>query len=262
MSLVSKILQKKSVRLILYKVYKAILHAIAFSVGRNTYKKVVVVGRARTGSNLLLSYLNSHRNIEMEGELFGYLKGKNCKGIWDSAFVRHVPWVKWFGFKIFYEQPLDSTDKEVWDLIEGDKEILIIHLKRSNILRSYLSHKIATKSGRWTQSSSAGLEELESEKINIDIEDCVKDLQKTQLCESAIAVRFAQHQCYELTFEQLVNNPEEEMQKIFTAMHLKNRKIQTKMMKQNPESIKDIVLNYSALSTALAGTEYSHFLEE
>lgn len=249
-------------RLLLYKVYQIVLRMIAFLFGGKAYRKIVVVGSARTGSNLLLSYLNSHRHVEVKGELFGYLEGKTCDEIWNSTFRKKVPWIKWFGFKIFHEQPLDSQDTQVWNFIRDDKGILIIHINRINTLRTYLSHQIASQTGSWTQIYSEKPLIPADKRISLDLGNLLTKLEAMELADKAALSQFTMHKYCQVSYEQLVDNPQGEMEKVFHQMDLKIGKVQTKLVKQNPEPLKELVSNYADLTEALKGTKYERFLED
>ena len=54
--------------------------------GDKKYQKYIVIASARTGSNLLRSYLNSHHEVISEGEIFGVLQGNSCATVWNKFF--------------------------------------------------------------------------------------------------------------------------------------------------------------------------------
>jgi len=93
--------------------------------GNKKYNKFIVITRSRTGSNLFMSLLGSHPNIIARGELFRSLDGKSCKETWGNTFTNMPKHVKYFGFKIFYYHPLDSDDREIWELLKNDSKIKV-----------------------------------------------------------------------------------------------------------------------------------------
>ena len=129
---------KKRIVLLLHKYF-----------GNYDYKKFVVITTARTGSNWLISLMSSHKNISAYGEVFNILRGRSTDDIWKEVFNKKLRKVKFIGFKIFYDHPLNTNDKSVWNKILSDKSIHIIHLKRENMLRSFISLKIAHKTQTW-----------------------------------------------------------------------------------------------------------------
>ena len=48
--------------------------------------KFIVITRSRTGSNLLISLLNSHPSITAYKEVFGKLENRSTQKLWDDTF--------------------------------------------------------------------------------------------------------------------------------------------------------------------------------
>ncbi len=70
------------------------------------FQRFIVLSRSRTGSNMLLSFLNSHPNIHAEGEVFNRLNGQNYQEILSRVFADQPPRILAKGFKIFYYHPM------------------------------------------------------------------------------------------------------------------------------------------------------------
>ena len=68
-------------------------------------KPFFVLTRSRTGSNMLISFLNSHPNIKAHYEIFRTLEGKNYNDIFNETFSKYDEGTKAIGFKIFYYHP-------------------------------------------------------------------------------------------------------------------------------------------------------------
>jgi len=122
---------------------KVLSYKLLSTFGHNNYKKFIVLTRSRTGSNMLISYLDSHPNIHADREVFARLNGRHYKDILSKTYGKQPRHVKFAGFKIFYYHPMDDDKKEIWDYLINSKEISVIHLKRRNILRTMISRKIA-----------------------------------------------------------------------------------------------------------------------
>ena len=118
--------------------------------GHEEYARFVIIARSRTGSNMLVSYLSSHPNTNVSGEVFARIRGKSEASTWRNIFCRHRPDIAAVGFKIFYYHPLDSSSRLVWKWIEGDTRMRVIHLTRNNILRTLLSRKISELTDIWS----------------------------------------------------------------------------------------------------------------
>ena len=125
----------------------------------NDYQKFIILARSRVGSNLLISYLNSHPNIHALGEMFGnnhneaninFRKENPLKFLNEFCFRSYAKGIKAVGFKIFYYHPVNGESRAIWDDLKNMKDLKIIHLKRENILRTHLSRAIAGQTDKWT----------------------------------------------------------------------------------------------------------------
>ena len=119
-------------------------------------KKFIILGQARTGSSLLKELLDSHPDIQCEGELFN----PTCKYLQQSLALQFLQWYPFpylnyrkslsmkpmYGCKIqphqikFFHTRITQLQKKGWK---------IIHIQRKNVLRQVLSALIAQKTGCW-----------------------------------------------------------------------------------------------------------------
>lgn len=228
--------------------------------GNKKYQKLVILGRQRTGSSLLMRLLHGHSEVDMQSEVFRLLQGKKCKTVWNETFSKKLPWIKYAGFKLFYNHPDDSNDREVWNLLQKDTKIKIIHIKRENILRTYISKLVAIKTGAW---NSRQENEVLDKRVEVNIEHCLEELREIKRLEEEFGQsKFIHHDYMELTYEELTTNTEEQLKRIFNFLELKIEKSNTKkisLKKQNPESLKGLIINYNELKNALEDSEFAKF---
>ena len=228
--------------------------------GDREYEKFIIVTRSRTGSNLLISLLNSHSQIFARGEIFRRLEGKSCDQIWKAFFRKRPSHLAFIGFKIFYYHPLDSDDKSVWDFIQDDKKIKNIHLKRRNILKTYVSREIAGKTDIWTNKKNKKIP-LSERRITVDLEDLKKEIDLTLQNQDDFGARFQNHDILDIWYEDLVKNKEKEMHRLFDFLGVEKQKVESSYKKQNKESLKDLIINYDEVSKALSKSSLKHMLE-
>ncbi|XOF33707.1 MAG: hypothetical protein ACL93V_17220 [Candidatus Electrothrix sp. YB6] len=125
-------------------------------------KKFVIISEARTGSNMLMSILNSIPEIYCHAELF------HPKKIFSDIF--NIPYTlyqrdlspisfleaveeqtchntnaSFFGFKLFF-----NHNRKVMDYIISNKNYKIILITRKNSIAQYASHRRALKSNIWS----------------------------------------------------------------------------------------------------------------
>jgi len=228
-------------------------------IGDTNYGKFVVIARARTGSNLLLSLLNNHPQIRAYGEKFSHLGSKNTKLIFNEIFPKKS--TKTIGFKLFYYHPIDSEDKSIWEILKNDTNFKIIHLQRKNVLRAHISELIARKSDLWMDRGSNEVG-LVKKKININVDEFYRVLEKNEKHIEKVKNQFQQHKMIDVFYEDLVDNRSKTMERVFDFLNVSNHDSKTDLIKQNPEKMNDLIMNYEELVEKLINSKYSFMLEE
>jgi len=228
--------------------------------GDKKYDKFIVITRSRTGSNLLMSFLNSHPDIIAKGELFRRLKGRTCKQVWEETYTKKPKHIKYVGFKIFYYHPLDSEDKEVWDYIKKDKNIKLIHLTRNNMLKTVISRQIADKTNVWGNKNRNNIQ-LSDKQVEININACLNEFKLTQESENKTRNKFKRDIFLEITYEDLVKDCQNRMNEIFKFLELEETTVKSSYKKQNKENIEDLVINYNDLRLAIEKSKWSYILD-
>lgn len=230
--------------------------------GNNNYKKFIVLTRARTGSNLLKNLLDSHSKIYIKGEIFKHLKGKNTEGELNILYSNKPAIIQAVGFKIFYYHPSDMESDQIWQILERDKEIKVIHLKRKNILRTILSRKIAGKTDAWLMKRiNKNQLNLEDKQVSFTKEECLKGFTQTKNWEITFDERFGTHQKIDVFYENLIKNQQDELIRIQQFLDVKVETLDTSLIRQNPEKLSDLIINYQDLKENFKGTEWGLFFE-
>jgi len=165
------------------------------------------------------------------------------------------------GFKIFYNHPSDSNDRSIWDLLKNNQSIKVIHLRRENLLRAHISYLIALKTKEW---SSVDEKEngIDCKKVHIDFEKLFKDFETINNNITETRKTFQNHDFVEILYEDLIKERDITLENILTFLGVPQRKLNSRLEKQNPEKIKNLVSNYEELHKKLVNTEYSFMLKE
>lgn len=239
---------------------------IARFFGTKNYGKLVILGRQRTGSSLLMRLLHAHPKIDMQSEVFRLLEGKSCQSVWEDTFGKKLPWIRYAGFKLFYNHPDDSTDREVWNILAADSAVKIVHIKRKNILRTYVSKLVAVKTGAWNSGQEDHQKNSSDKKVLVDLDHCLKALRTIKRLEEEYDhLKYPQHDYIELFYEDLVENTDEELDRLFAFLALESQQIEKRkvnLKKQNPEKMKNLVINYEELERAIGHSEFADLLVE
>lgn len=232
------------------------------SFGHSDYRRFMILSRTRTGSTMLLSFLNSHPNIYAEGEIFRALNGRSYKYILDKVYSTHPSYIKAKGFKIFYTDPMDDDSNEVWDDLTGMDDLYVIHLKRRNILRTILSRKIAATQGVWATWSRKERNSDINKMVSFTVEELEFSFKQTRDAEIKGDLDFCEHPLITAYYEDLVADTENEFGKVTDFLGVEYVPPKTNLRKQNPESLRDLIVNYDELKSAFSGTGWHDFFDD
>lgn len=236
-----------------------ILNSLFGKQKKINYERFVVITRSRTGSNLLISLLNSHPQISAKGEVFSRLEGRKTKAVYDEVFPVKSDF-SFLGFKIFYYHPLDAKDQSIWKILDEDKEIKIIHLQRKNLLRVHISRLIAGKTDAWTSREEAGLS-AEDKKVHINVDDLFSDIEESLDYIKDTNNRFRHHEVLEVFYEDLTANRDHVMEEVFSFLDLPMADLTSDLKKQNPEELSALVSNFEEVMNRLKASEHAYMLD-
>jgi LPS sulfotransferase NodH len=255
MSLAAKALRRMSL-IARHAVYKVLA-----VFGHDTFVRFIVLTRSRTGSNLLLSFLNSHPNIFAEGEIFARLHGADATARLRAAFGRQPRHVKAKGFKIFYYHPLDAKAEDLWNELERRADIRVIHLRRENTLRTLLSRKIAGMKDSWT-GTRFDTADTGSKRVTMTAEELAEGFRQTREWEESAAKRFRLHPMLHVTYEELVRNPTRVHAELVNFLDAPPSSPSTALRQQNPERLRELISNYDELKQYFAGSQWEPYFED
>lgn len=239
----------------------------------------VILGSPRSGSNLLVELLNSHSSICCHAELYSekgaYSVEKHCFCANDSkrllwlrdrfprVFLKWI-WLKprkgqTVGFKIFSYQA-SRVLRLVLDRVATKKIILY----RKNFLRSELSHQIACMTDEWQRKESA----TKKRTVNFDLASFHRRFAEVRKHER----EWEEHMIatgqdfIKISYESISGESRaEELNRVFDFLELPRidvRSIQTKLKKQNPYGLKELVTNFEEVEASLSGTDCEWMLAD
>lgn len=123
-------------------------------------QRFMVLGSARTGSNLLLSLLSAHPHIKTYGELFNFdmlPRGSLLEALEDPAtFLRrrvyqtHKPEIAAVGFKMFYEHLTRDYFRKLIDVSDASPQLQEKYAQFSNFIESNYAWEVLEQRFRTT----------------------------------------------------------------------------------------------------------------
>jgi len=244
-----------------HKAFKIFKYRLLCALGHSDFKRFIVLSRSRTGSSMLITFLNSHPNIHAGWEIFHNLNGRNIKDVLAKTFGKEPYYIKAKGFKIFYYHPEDDKSNEIWSNLIDMDNLLVIHLKRRNIFRTLISRKIAGVQDVWLVTSS-GRNISKNKAVKFTVKELEESFKQTRNWEKCGDEMFKNHPQVSVYYEDLVNDLEGTFGIITDFLGVPYIKPKTNLKKQNPESLRDLVTNYDDLKSAFYETEWQPYFEE
>ncbi|MDJ0531198.1 MAG: sulfotransferase [Xenococcaceae cyanobacterium MO_207.B15] len=243
--------------------------------------KFIITCAPRTGSTMLRMMLNSHPYIICHGEVIS-IKGKPnlgkeyqkkiAKTSDELATIRSQDPVKFLdeyvlnqenceavGVKIKYLQ-LEEQFKSIFQRIANDKTIYIIHLTRKNLLKRYISNKLAgaKKTPTVIRDSTA---KKEQPKIAINLQSCLEDILSVKEAEIRFREHFKNHKLFEIVYEDILADKNNQMNKLQNFLGVNSIDLELQTVKVNSDNLEEVVENYQELVTTIKDTPYAQYLD-
>jgi LPS sulfotransferase NodH len=233
-----------------------------FQPKRPPFKKILLFTTGRTGSNLLVSLLNSHPSIHCNSELLVrrvafpklYLK---CR---ESYFKKDV-----YGFKLntynFGVQNTSDPLSFVADLYEHG--YIVINIHRRNILRQAISRLYANHRKRFHDTKAHAPHDLPTMTVAPDrLLEEIRFFEDHRELEEKV---LSQIPYIRLTYEDDLADEEQHqstVDKITDYLALPRAPVHTYYIKTIPDDLSSVIENYSELIESIQKTEYTKFLED
>ena len=142
------------------------------------------------------------------------------------------------------------------------ENLFIIHLIRRNTLRTIVSLEIAFQNQYWFLDKNTIPLIAEQKRIKIDTNTIIDDIDKINEYQKKVRKYFKNNEIDIIYYEDMVQNPQSTIELLRIKLGLDkinyNRIIS---QKQNPESIKDLIINYKEVEDVLNEKGYSSYLE-
>lgn len=228
---------------------------------RSKKSPVFIICSRRTGSNLLLSYLNSSPLVSFAGEILNWdmYYGLRRKFISKRAVLRHIRHSINDCQKTICGAKLLKLRLEVHHLTIADLQTIFpeakfIILYRKSLFDQYISLQIAETTKQWTWNSGFKLpkEIVIDPPIMQKFSQGTKNFYNNILNSPGIRERSAI-----ISYEELTADPQRIFdQKIFPFLGIPSFGISTQMKKQNTKNPWEIIKNYKDIQWAVNDTAF------
>lgn len=214
------------------------------------YTKFIILCHPRSGSSYLNSLLNNHPHISSFGEAaITKTANKKLNGISFTTYLHKYIYtekhnsIKAVGIKFFYEH--DSIAPDFLEYLSKEKSIRIINLVRKDILKSYTSWLIATKTSTWLQFDSKNKIKVDNKRIYVSPELFINYRESLKEEFKFYKEYFKSHKILSLSYEDLTKDVDAELNKTLLFLGVKPVKLKSFFQKQNPEAMEELIENYS-----------------
>lgn len=233
------------------RIAKAFRYHLLRPFGGVDYTPFILLSRSRTGSNLLNSSLAGHPSVRVKGEHFGSLRGDTIEKRYAQVFGRQPGYVRAAGCKVFYYHPHHGDPRPLFDLLGSNPALRVIHLKRTDTLRSVLSWMIAQKSQTYVAHSQETLVAASDKAMRLDPNETVDWIRRTLGWEEWGDDFFSDHAVLQVTYEAMNDDMATEFGRVLEFLDLPPHMPVTHLKRQNPEPLNQLVLNLDEVFAAL-----------
>lgn len=261
----------------------------------------IILTSGRSGSNYLANLFNQHPLVVNYGEVLAkmilpykfFFKCKNCKfcpcpwtvhnylnGFYNTRSLYYIAqlysaqahfrskrsvnfkWrhkIKSIGIKDFF---LNVRVSKAEDYFAANKDIVIIHLYRENILRRYLSGLFMQETGIVRTEKS-----VEVPKLTIDIAQMLQHLEvisKEVADENRILARLKEHRRISIKYEDFFSDEKSTrsyVQQAFELLGVEPLPLKSKQQKILPQDMRALVSNYDEFRANLLNTPYQQYVD-
>jgi hypothetical protein len=165
------------------------------------------------------------------------------------------------GFKLKHGQLVLPEYKPLREAIASDLDFRIIHLKRENLLRRFLSHYIVNRVTYATMAVE-GQTVPEVPPVRLDPYECQRDFETTQRQEAEFRELFARHRSFSLSYEEMVARNPARMAALLDFLGVSPRELTTPTKKLGNDDLRRAIANFDELRSHFAGSPFSKFFED
>jgi LPS sulfotransferase NodH len=177
----------------------------------------------------------------------------------EQSIFRPFPGdIRAVGFKIFYYHARGNGWERVWDHLQTQTTLRVLHIKRRNLLKTHLSRRRAAQTDVWTDTSGSS---QSIEPITLDYDECLADFRQTRAWEEEYDARLADHPRIEIIYEDLAGDYETEMRRIQDFLGVPYRRLEPNTYRQSNEPLHQAIANYDELRARFSGTPWEAFFE-
>lgn len=162
--------------------------------------------------------------------------------------------------KTYKKEYLEQQFNKLWNYLGGDNDLKIIHLKRRNLLKTYLSLKKAYTTGEWLKIKDTSCNS--NRKITIDYPECLKYFERIETFEKKYDDFFRHKNVLTLFYEDLAQNQELALASIFNFLSIPSQRLRSVLKKQIQGTLQENIINYPEAKQFFNNSKWIKYFEE
>jgi len=162
------------------------------------------------------------------------------------------------GFKLKHDELVLPEYKVLRDEIANDLDFRIIHLRRENLLRRFLSHYVVNRLTHTTLIVE-GQAIPEVPPLRLNPLQCQRDFETILRREREFGELFARHRSFSLSYEEFVARDQEKMSSLLDFLGVSQRELTTTTKKLGNDDLRLAIANFDELRSHFAGSPFSKF---
>jgi hypothetical protein len=178
----------------------------------------------------------------------------------EKVFIEFPSQIKAVGFKMFYFHAQSENWRPVWTYLQEQKTFKIIHIKRNNVLKTYLSHTRALQTDTWINKKN----KVEDQPpIVLEYEKTLHYFKKVEEYEKKYDDYFKHHDRLELIYETLAASYQDEVERVFAFLGVPGgEEVKPVTFRQAMKPLHQCIANYSMLKNKFRATPWEKYFEE
>jgi len=242
----------------------------------------IIVTSQRSGSNFLRRCLDSHPSVRCDGELlvggmvkppgiiadrrmpakiYKYIRGGGWRPVRVLKDFMHRDDADVVAFKAMYNH---LANRRTMAFLARHTEIRMIHLRRDNVLKQYVS-KLLLREKRERRWQPHATHEVPVVTTRVSPVDAIREMRRVSAEFERFEGLLQKHRRIELVYEDMIDGQclsQAAGEAICRLLEIETRPMCCDYVKVNPNELKMMVENYSELVEALRGTPCERFLDE
>lgn len=219
---------------------------------RRPQRNFLILSAARSGTTLLVDYLNCHERIRCRGEILNadYACYGNPKRMSRERLKLHVEAMfarranTSVGAKVLTYQ-LDELPLKLSDLLDVLNNPMVIVLYRESLVEQYVSLKTAERNKVWHSARH-----VSQERIRLDPVDFVAFAQRERRMWRENLAALSNTPVHFLTYELLAGSTATAMRGVFSFLGLDACPVQSPLVKLNPGPLSGRLVNHADFLSA------------